>query len=169
MAPRQSLYRTLTLQASLEEVIHLGKEYLLTEAGEDWRARDLLAWLEQEEPDLLSLPVALVPPDANGDGFVFEVDLKNGAGIPISFEGIGMKAPLPAGSTTFCPLHDALFPVSSLTKRSERGNESVVVFTSGAEVDGNRSHLGAGWHASRLAEAPVRGATGSCAGVDRVS
>ena len=30
------------------------------------------------------------------------VFLKNGAGIPISLEGIGMKAPLPAGSTTFC-------------------------------------------------------------------
>ena len=81
MALRHLTYRTLTLQASLEEVIGLGRDYLLTEAGEDWRARDLLAWLEQEEPDLLSLPVALVPPDANGDGYVYEVDL-DGEPIP---------------------------------------------------------------------------------------
>jgi hypothetical protein len=74
MAPSQLTYRTLTLQASLEEVIGLGKDYLLSEAGEDWRARDLLTWLEQEEPDLLSLPVALVLPDATGKGYVCELN-----------------------------------------------------------------------------------------------
>jgi hypothetical protein len=81
MAHLHSVYRILTLQASLEEVIRLGEDYLISEAGEDWRTRDLLAWLEQEHPDLLSLPVALVPPDANGDGAVFEVDL---AGEPLT-------------------------------------------------------------------------------------
>lgn len=81
MTLSQLTYRILTLQASLEELIGLGKDYLLTEAGEDWRAKDLLDWLEQEEPDLLSLPVALVLPDASGDGYVFEVDLK-GEPIP---------------------------------------------------------------------------------------
>jgi hypothetical protein len=70
----QSTYRVLTLQASLEEVICLGDNYLLSEAWQEWRARDLLEWLEQKHPDLLSLPVALVPPDVNGDGAVFEVD-----------------------------------------------------------------------------------------------
>ena len=81
MTLSQLTYRTITLQASLEEVIGLGKDYLLTAAGEDWRARDLLAWLEQEEPDLLSLPVALALPDATGNGYVFEVDLE-GEPIP---------------------------------------------------------------------------------------
>ncbi len=77
------MYPTRTLQTSLEDVTRLGDGYLLTGAGEEWRARDLLAWLEQEHPDLLSLPVTLVPPDANGDGdgAVFEVDLE---GEPIT-------------------------------------------------------------------------------------
>ena len=70
----KSLYRILTVQASLEEVIGLGDGYLVSEAWEEWRARDLLAWLEQHHPDLLSVPVALIPPDAHGDGAVFEVD-----------------------------------------------------------------------------------------------
>ncbi|HEY7417992.1 MAG TPA: hypothetical protein VH593_22620 [Ktedonobacteraceae bacterium] len=70
----RSTYRILTLQDSLEEVIRLGNDYLVSENWEEWRPRDLLAWLEQKHPDLLSLPVALVPPDANGDGAVFEVD-----------------------------------------------------------------------------------------------
>jgi len=71
----------MTLQASLEEVIHLGDRYLLSGTGEGWGARDLLAWLEREHPALLSLPVALVLPDAAGDGAVFEVDLE---GEPIT-------------------------------------------------------------------------------------
>jgi hypothetical protein len=81
MAQRQSLYRTLTLQTSLEELTCLGESYLLTGGGEEWRATDLLAWLERDHPDLLSLPVALVPPDDNGDGAIFEVDLE---GEPIT-------------------------------------------------------------------------------------
>jgi hypothetical protein len=74
MARVQSRYRILTLQTSLEAVIRLGNEYLITEAWEEWRARDLLKWWEREHPELLSLPVAMVPPDANGDGAVFAVD-----------------------------------------------------------------------------------------------
>jgi hypothetical protein len=81
VAQQSSLYRTMTLQASLEEVVRLGDRTLLSGTGEEWGARDLLAWLEREHPTLLSLPVALVPPDATGDGAVFEVDLE---GEPIT-------------------------------------------------------------------------------------
>ena len=81
MAQHQSRYRTLTLQASLEELVRLGEDSLLVGAGEEWRARDLLSYLEGEHPDLLDLPVALVPPDATGAGVVVEVDL---AGEPLT-------------------------------------------------------------------------------------
>jgi hypothetical protein len=81
MAQYQSSYRTLTLEACLEEVIRLGDHYFLSGGGEGWRASDLLAWLERKHPALLSLPVALVPPDATGYGAVFEVDLE---GEPIT-------------------------------------------------------------------------------------
>lgn len=81
MAQQHALYRTMTLQASLEAVTRLGDQYLLSGAGKGWGARDLLAWLQREHPALLSLPVALVPPDLNGDGAVFEVDLE---GEPIT-------------------------------------------------------------------------------------
>lgn len=74
MTQQQSLYRTLTLEASLEEVARLGEGYLLSSGGEEWTARDLLTWMQHGHPDLIFLPVALVPPDANGDGGVFEVD-----------------------------------------------------------------------------------------------
>lgn len=69
-----STYRILTLETSLEEVTHLEDGYHIVQDEEDWRPTELLAWLEQKNPDLLSLPVALVPPDANGDGAVFAVD-----------------------------------------------------------------------------------------------
>jgi len=82
MASVQSMYRILTLQSSLEEVMRLGDNYLVTEAWEEWRASELLAWLKEHHPDLLSLSVALVPPDANGDGAVFEVD-EEGELVPI--------------------------------------------------------------------------------------
>ena len=75
MAQQHVRYRTLTLKASLEELARLGEDYLLESAGEEWRARDLLAYLEGDTPDLLDVPVALVPPDATGAGVVVEVDL----------------------------------------------------------------------------------------------
>ena len=75
MAQQQTRYRTLTLQASLEAILQLGEEYLLVSAEEEWRTRDLLAYLEGERPDLLDLPVALVPPDTAGASVVVEVDL----------------------------------------------------------------------------------------------
>ena len=53
MARLKSMYRILTLQNSLEEIMRLGDEYLISEAWEEWRARDLLAWLEEHHPDLL--------------------------------------------------------------------------------------------------------------------
>lgn len=73
MACLPSEYRILTLEASVE-VIHLGEDYLIAEGGEDWRDQRLLAVLEEKHPDLLSLPVALLPPDAHGSGGVFAVD-----------------------------------------------------------------------------------------------
>jgi hypothetical protein len=69
-----STYRILTLQTSLKEVFRLGNDYLVSDDWQEWRARDLLALLAQHHPDLLSLPVALVPPNANGDGTIFELD-----------------------------------------------------------------------------------------------
>lgn len=75
MAQQHVRYRTLTLQASLEDLVRLGEDSLLVGAEEEWRARDLLAYLQGERPDLLDLPVALVPPDATGEGVVVEVDL----------------------------------------------------------------------------------------------
>jgi hypothetical protein len=65
----------MTLYASLEALVQLGEDYLLVGVEEEWRASDLLAYLQGERPDLLDLPVALVPPDATGAGVVVEVDL----------------------------------------------------------------------------------------------
>lgn len=84
MAQHHVRYRTLTLQASLEELVRLEDEFLLVGAEEKWRARDLLAYLQGERPNLLDLPVALVPPDATGAGVVVEVDL---AGEPLAVSG----------------------------------------------------------------------------------
>ena len=64
-----------TLQASLETLTRLGEKYLLVSGEQEWRASDLLDWLQTEHPSLLTLPAYLVPPDANGYGAVFEVDL----------------------------------------------------------------------------------------------
>ena len=61
MAQPHVRYRALTLQASLEELVRLGEDYLLVGAEEEWRTRDLLAYLQGEHPDLLDVPVALVP------------------------------------------------------------------------------------------------------------
>lgn len=87
MAQQHAVYRTLTLQASLEEVIRLGKAYLFTGAGKEWNPSDLLEWLQQKHPDLLSLPVALFPPSAHGDGVVFDVDLEGApmTDVPLYF------------------------------------------------------------------------------------
>src|SRR5262245_52310247 len=54
MAREKSMYRILTLQTSLEEVMRLGDYYLVSEPWEEWRASDLLAWLKQKHPDLLA-------------------------------------------------------------------------------------------------------------------
>lgn len=75
MAQMRSTQRTLTLQESLESLTRLGERYLLVSGEQEWRANDLLDWLQTEHPTLLALPVYLVSPDANGYGAVFEVDL----------------------------------------------------------------------------------------------
>jgi hypothetical protein len=87
MAQQHVLYRTLTLEASLEEVILLGKAYRFTGAGKEWNPSELLEWLQQKHPDLLSLPVALFPPSAHGDGVVFDVDLEGApmTDVPLYF------------------------------------------------------------------------------------
>lgn len=94
MTQQQSLYRTLTLEASLQEVARLGEGYLLTSAGEEWTASDLLTWLQHGHPDLISLPVALVPPDANGDGGVFEADPSGEAIFDVPLFRIERRRPM---------------------------------------------------------------------------
>lgn len=80
MAQQQSRFRTLTLQTSLEAIARLGEDSLLVGAEKEWRATDLLAYLQGERPDLLDVSVALVPPDATGAGVLVEVNL---AGEPL--------------------------------------------------------------------------------------
>jgi hypothetical protein len=63
----------LTLQASLEAVVGLGAGYLLTGAGDEWTAGELLHWLQRYHPQSLPLPVYLVPPEAMGEGALYEV------------------------------------------------------------------------------------------------
>ena len=75
MAYSYAPYRTLTLQASLETVARLGEVYLLSGGGQDWTASDLLAWLQNDHPTLLTLPVALVLPEGQAAGGIFDVDL----------------------------------------------------------------------------------------------
>ena len=81
MAYPHALHRTLTLQASLEAVTRLGAGYTLAGAGREWRASDLLEWLQTEHPTLLDVPVALVPPDDTAAGAILDVDLE-GEAIP---------------------------------------------------------------------------------------
>lgn len=50
MAQHHVRYRTLTLQASLEELVRLEDEFLLVGAEEKWRARDLLAYSRGNAP-----------------------------------------------------------------------------------------------------------------------
>ena len=94
MARRRSTYRILTLQGSLEEVMHLGEDYLVAEAWEEWRARHLLVWLKQYHPDMLSLPVALVLPSANVDGAVYAVDEKREPITELPFYRIERRRPI---------------------------------------------------------------------------
>ena len=75
MAYPHAPHRTLTLQASLEAVAYLGESYLLSGGGQEWTAGDLLARLQTDHPTLLTLPVALVPPDGQAEGGIFDVDL----------------------------------------------------------------------------------------------
>jgi hypothetical protein len=63
----------LTLHACLEALAHLEEQYILTSAGDEWSASDLLAWLITVHPQLLQLLVYAVPPDANGEGAIYEV------------------------------------------------------------------------------------------------
>jgi hypothetical protein len=75
MAYAHAPHRTLTLQASLEAVARLGEGYLLSGGGEEWTAEDLLAWLQNDHPTLLTLPVALVLSESQEEGGIFDVDL----------------------------------------------------------------------------------------------
>ena len=75
MAYPHAPHRTLTLQASLEAVARLGEGYLLSGGGQEWKARDLLEWLQSDHPTLLTLPVALVLPTVQQEGAIFDVDL----------------------------------------------------------------------------------------------
>lgn len=75
MAYPHAPYRTLTLQASLEAIAHLGEGYLLSGGGQEWTAENLLEWLQTDHPTLLTLPVALVLPESQAEGAIFDVDL----------------------------------------------------------------------------------------------
>jgi hypothetical protein len=63
----------LTPQASLEAVAGLGEEYLLTGAGDEWTAGELLRWLQAHQPQSVHLSVYLVPPEANREGAIYEL------------------------------------------------------------------------------------------------
>ena len=93
MAQPHALHGTMTLQTSLEAIARLGPGYLIVGGGEEWTARDLLEWLQTDHPDLLSLPVFLVSPDANGDGAVFEVDLEGEAITDVTLYRIERRRP----------------------------------------------------------------------------
>ena len=79
MAYLPALHRTLTLQASLEAVACLGEGYSLAGAGREWRARELLEWLQNDHPTLLTVPVALVLPQDTTAGAILDVDLEGEA------------------------------------------------------------------------------------------
>jgi hypothetical protein len=63
----------LTLHACLEALARLEEQYILTSAGDEWSARNLLPWLKTVHPQLLQLLVYAVPPGANGEGAIYEV------------------------------------------------------------------------------------------------
>lgn len=46
----------LSLYACLEEIAHLKEQYMLTSAGDEWTAPDLLKWLEAFHPQYLRRP-----------------------------------------------------------------------------------------------------------------
>ena len=63
----------MTLRACLEALTHLDERSMLTSAGDEWSARELSSWLGPFHPQILQLPVYVVPPDANGNGAIYEV------------------------------------------------------------------------------------------------
>lgn len=63
----------LTLRSCPEALARLEERYILTNAVDEWSARDLLAWLKTVHPHLLQLSVYVVPPGANGEGAIYEV------------------------------------------------------------------------------------------------
>ena len=63
----------VTLHACLEALTHLDERSMLTSAGDEWSARELLSWLGTFHPHFLQVPVYVEPPDANGDGAIYEV------------------------------------------------------------------------------------------------
>ena len=63
----------VTLNACLEALTHLEERSMLTSAGDEWSARELSSWLQRFHPQLLQVPVYVVPPDANGNGAIYEV------------------------------------------------------------------------------------------------
>lgn len=81
MAYLHALQRTLTLQASLDALTRLGDGYALAGAGREWRARDLLEWLQNDHPTLLEVPVALVLSGDTTAGAILDVD-RDGEPIP---------------------------------------------------------------------------------------
>jgi CheY-like chemotaxis protein len=62
---------TLTLEASLEDIVRLG--VLLSSGSDTWTASELLALFREMQPRALQLSVALRAPDATSEGAIYEV------------------------------------------------------------------------------------------------
>jgi hypothetical protein len=93
MAHLYTIQGEMPLQASLEVLARLGADYRIVGGQNEWTARDLLEWLQTNHPTLLSLPVYLIPPDANEDGAVFEVDLEGQAITDVPLYRIERRLP----------------------------------------------------------------------------
>lgn len=64
----------LTLHACLEELARLEETFILTNAGDEWTANELLLWLQTFHPQWLQLNVVMTFPDATGEGAIYEVN-----------------------------------------------------------------------------------------------
>ncbi|HEY7125307.1 MAG TPA: hypothetical protein VH540_15240 [Ktedonobacterales bacterium] len=64
----------LTLQDSLEALMLLSEGALISSAGDEWSAKELLDWFQTTHPTLLEMPVYLVPPEPTRAGAICQVD-----------------------------------------------------------------------------------------------
>lgn len=67
---------SLPLHTCLEELARSDEPYLLTSAGDEWTARELLSWLQTFQPQVLQVRVIMGVLNATGEGVIYEVDQK---------------------------------------------------------------------------------------------